>query len=291
MSKVDLTISCVLYNTSTEEVQRMQEQVATIPLKVHLYIIDNSPDLNPQDHTNNNITRISTGKNLGYGKAHNLAIRRSTGHSDYHLIANTDISFNGNDLVVLLSHIQKCPDIGLIAPRVVYPNGSLQHLCRLLPAPLDLVGRRFFGWSKWAVRRDEIYELRHWDYKRQADIPFISGCFMLARRSILESVHGFDERFFLYFEDLDLSRRISEISRCVFFPGVEITHQYRSKTSNNKMLIAYLICSGIRYFNKWGWFFDSYRKSVNLRTLNVISRSPPHDIATETIVSPISYAK
>lgn len=250
----------------------MIEQVSSIPLNTHLYIIDNSPHTEIGEHTDGSITRISTGRNLGYGKAHNLAIKRSLGLSKYHLISNTDIRFAGADIPTLLEKLESNDDVGMVAPRVRYPDGSLQHLCRIFPVPADLVAKRLFGWSRWGKARVHRYELKGWKYDRAMEIPFLSGCFMLARRAVLEKTNGFDERFFLYFEDLDLSRRMGMISKTMFEPAVEIIHDYRSKNSKNRKLLLYLIVSGVRYFCKWGWIVDDYRTRVNRRTLDGLSR-------------------
>jgi GT2 family glycosyltransferase len=264
----DLTVSCVLYKTDADEVRKIIAQVKATPLRTHLYLIDNSPGLREGEYVGDGVTTIVTGRNLGYGAAHNIAIKRS--RSAVHLIANTDVVFDPHVIPGLLRRLEQSVDVGLIAPRVRYADGSLQHLCRLLPGPADLIARRFFKWTKWGRCRDDRYELRAWSYDHEADIPFISGCFMLARTSILHLVNGFDERFFLYFEDTDLSRRIGEVARTLFFPDVEITHGYRSKTSPNKMLLLYLAVSGARYFRKWGWFFDKDRDGINQSTLGAL---------------------
>ncbi len=251
----------------------MCEQVAAIPLRTHLYLVDNSPGLRPGFSTVGNVTTIVTGANLGYGRAHNIAIRQARGTADIHLIANTDVLFAGDAVLTLVDRLKRSNEIGMVAPRVVYPDGKLQYLCRLLPRPADLIGKRFFGWSSWGRQRNDEYELKKWDYASEANIPFLSGCFLLSKHDVLEEVGEFDERYFLYFEDLDLSRRINSRYTTLFIPDCTITHLYRSKISKNKKLILYLIGSGFRYFSKWGWLFDPHRKRVNAETLIAINHA------------------
>lgn len=272
---VDLTISCVLYKTDRAEIELMRDQVAAIPLRTHLYLIDNSPDLPPSKSTTGNVTTIATGANLGYGRAHNIAIRQARNVSEFHLIANTDVLFSGDSVVRLLEHLKQSREIGLVAPKVLYPDGTLQHLCRLLPRPADLVAKRFFGWSNWGRRRHDRYELKDWNYDFETDIPFLSGCFLLTRHDILKEINGFDERFFLYFEDLDLSRRINNLYRTVFYPEAIITHLYRSKISTNSKLLMYLMVSGVRYFTKWGWWSDPSREKINAQVMAAIADHRP----------------
>ncbi|MFE8585869.1 hypothetical protein ACFX59_17425 [Sphingomonas sp. NCPPB 2930] len=270
---VDLTVSCVLYKTDPAEVAMMREQVAAIPLRTHLYLVDNSPGLRPGISTEGDVTTIVTGANLGYGRAHNIAIRLARGTADIHLIANTDVLFDGGAVLTLVDRLKRSNDIGMVAPRVVYPDGKLQYLCRLLPRPADLIGKRFFGWCSWGRRRNDEYELKSWNYASEANIPFLSGCFLLSSHDVLEEVGGFDERYFMYFEDLDLSRRINSRYKTLFVPNSNITHLYRSKISKNKNLTRYLIVSGLRYFSKWGWLFDAHRKRVNAETLMAINHA------------------
>lgn len=273
IQSVDLTISCVLYKTDPVEVEKMRQQVESIPLRTHLFLIDNSPESEIGQYTDGNVTTIVTGSNLGYGRAHNIAIRQARGYASVHLIANTDVLFPGEGVVTLIERLNRSRTIGMVAPRVLYPDGKLQHLCRLLPGPADLIAKRFLGWSSWGEKRNNRYELKDWNYASEANIPFLSGCFMLTRHDVLEEFGGFDERFFLYFEDLDLSRRINSKYITLFTPEVTITHLYRSKVSSNKKLLLYLFESGARYFSKWGWLFDPHRQRVNAETMTQIYRS------------------
>ena len=95
------------------------------------------------------------------------------------------------------------------------------------------------------------------------EVPSLSGCFMFMRCSVLKQVGGFDERYFMYAEDLDLCRRIGEVSKTIFYPKVSIIHEYGKGSYKNKKLLKYHIISVIKYFNKWGWFWDSKRRYKN----------------------------
>lgn len=263
-----LTASCVLYNTAPEEVARLIAQTASIPVPTPLYLIDNSPEpvaLPLTDPTC--VTVIRPGANLGYGRANNLAIRDSAGRSRYHLVVNSDLQFAGPDVARLIAFMDERPDVGLVLPRVEYPDGRLQTLCRLLPTPVDLLARRTFVDTRWAQRRNQRYEFTDWSYDRIASFPFLSGCFMLMRQEVLQKVGGFDERYFLYGEDMDLSRRMHQVSETLFFPGVKIVHEFRSRAQPSRKLLQYLIVNVGRYFNKWGWIRDPERDAINRRCL------------------------
>jgi GT2 family glycosyltransferase len=134
---------------------------------------------------------------------------------------------------------------------------------------MDLVLRRFApGFIRRAAqKRIASYELREFDYATPAQVPSLSGCFMFTRRAVLDTVGGFDERFFLYMEDLDLCRRMGAVSKLLYWPGATVTHVHQKASYRNvRSLTAHLIAA-VKYFNKWGWFFDPQRKEVNRATL------------------------
>jgi GT2 family glycosyltransferase len=221
---------------------------------------------------------VRPGKNLGFGRGHNLALKQLDGvDTPYHLILNPDIIFDvdalGRLAVVMNSH----PDVGLVMPKVLYPDGKNQYLCKLLPAPIDLVLRRFLPgpWKGLARKRTALYELRFLDSDAPAYVPSLSGCFMFARRSVLEAVGGFDERFFLYMEDVDLCRRMLGVSSLLYWPSVTVEHVHQMGSYRSRKLLFLHIRSAIQYFNKWGWIRDSTRTQINRATLASCGQ-PPH---------------
>ena len=95
------------------------------------------------------------------------------------------------------------------------------------------------------------------------NVPVLSGCFMFLRTSALKDVGLFDENIFMYLEDTDLSRRIHTKYKTIFYPKVQITHEYAKESNKSKKLLKYHIQSAIYYFNKWGWVFDKQRDEIN----------------------------
>jgi GT2 family glycosyltransferase len=189
-------------------------------------------------------------------------------------VLNSDLTFDPSVIDVLLGFMDGRPAAGLVMPMVRYPDGQLQHLCRLLPNPMTLIGRRFFGRTQWARRLNDRYELHDWAYDEVASFPFLSGCFMFMRRRVLDHVGGFDPRYFLYAEDLDLSRRIHMVSETLFYPGASITHEYRSQKRRDIRQWVYALRSLSQYFHKWGWVFDRDRARINKRTIENIRVRP-----------------
>ncbi|MEZ0322734.1 MAG: glycosyltransferase family 2 protein, partial [Hydrogenothermaceae bacterium] len=190
----------------------------------------------------------------------------------YHLVLNPDVYFGDGVLEELYNFMEANQDVGLVMPKVLYPNGEIQYLCKLLPTPIDVFGRRFLNFGplkKFVEKRNYIYELRFTGYNKIMDVPYLSGCFMFLRTETLKEVGLFDEKIFMYFEDTDLSRRIHKKYRTVYYPNVHIYHEYAKGSYKSKKLLMYHIQSAIYYFNKWGWVFDKEREEVNKKILKI----------------------
>jgi len=208
---------------------------------------------------------IFNNDNLGYGRGHNLAIKQCVDRSLYHLVLNPDVRF-GPDVIEKLFHFMESkPQAGLAMPKVRGSDGQLQMLCKLLPTPLDLATRRFFPFKGWFKSRNERYEMKSTGYNQVMNVPILSGCFMFLRNESLKKVGLFDERFFLYAEDTDLSRRIHRQFETLFFPDAEINHVHARGSYKDFRLTLHNVKSAVQYFNKWGWFFDEDRAMINQR--------------------------
>lgn len=264
-NKYNITISVVLYNTRIEEAKRAISSLLATDLKIKIFLVDNSTEDSRKvlADLDSRIEYIFTGKNLGYGRANNLIIHKVLSETEYHLVMNPDVYFETGTLDKIYAFMQKNEDIGLCMPRVYNYDGTEQRLCKLLPSPKDLIIRRFIPDGNYKDKISRIYNMWDADYENEMDVPFLSGSFMFMRASVLSEVKGFDERFFLYCEDLDLCRRIGQISRTVYFPGAQIFHGYQKASYLNTKLMLIHSLSAIKYFNKWGWVFDKDRRMLN----------------------------
>ena len=185
------------------------------------------------------------------------------------MILNPDVYFEKGVLEKLFSFMEKNPEFGSVMPKVLFPDGSLQYLCRLLPDPYDIILRKINLkiLSPFFNRRKSRYELKFADYNKIMNVPYLSGCFMFVRTEVFEKTGIFDERFFLYFEDIDLARRIHKSYPTVYYPEAVIYHNYERGSNKDMFLLKHLISSGVKYFNKWGWFFDKERRLINSQAL------------------------
>ena len=266
--KFDLTVSIVAYNNNSDHLRAAIESALKSKLNTKLYLIDNSPhDQLKALAQYPGCEYIFNNRNLGFGKAHNIAMQKALSESKYHLVLNPDIYFEEGVLEKIFEYMELNADVGQIMPKVLYPTGEVQRLCKLLPSPADLFLRRFFPWVKGASKRNRKYELAESGYNRIMNIPYLSGCFMFLRTSVLGETGFFDDRIFMYIEDADLTRRIHLRYKTLFFPSVHVYHHYNKGSYKNLKLMLYNIHGAIVYFSKWGWIFDSERKRINRQVI------------------------
>ena len=262
----DIVGSVVVYRNPPEQVSEVIRSFLNTKLSVRLYVIDNSPEDSVRKLcTDRRITYVFNGRNLGFGPGHNIAMRASSREAHYHLVLNPDVYFESDILEKLFSFARSRPDIGLIMPKVLNPDGSIQHLCKLLPTPFDLILRRFLPrvLKPFAEERLARFEFRHRDYNSVLSVPSLSGCFMMINCIALLQVGVFDERYFMYLEDLDLCRRIHQRFKTIYFPKVAIYHRYGKGSYRSIHLMMLHTISAVQYFQKCGWFSDVERVDFN----------------------------
>lgn len=269
-----ISASIVLYNTSKKDINTVLASYKP-GTERKLFIVDNSPNVTEycKIMEDNNISYTWNTKNIGYGSAHNIGIRKAIAiGAKYHIVLNPDIQFKPEILDELISYMDGHVDTVYILPKVLYPNGEMQYLCKLLPTPFDLIFRRFFPSIGPIKKINDRYILKDCGYNRIINPPCLSGCFMFMRTSILEE-HGllFDERFFMYCEDFDLVRRLHKVGKTIFYPHVTIIHNYAKESYKNKKLLIQHIRSTCLYFYKYGWIFDKERQEQNRKILKEVN--------------------
>lgn len=266
-----ITASIVTYKTDLEELVRVLRCVVQSSAEI-LYVVDNSPTDLLRDTVcgfGPKVVYLFGQGNIGYGGGHNIAIRRATEcRATYHAVINPDIFFDPEVIERVAAYMDRNEQIGQLMPKIVYPDGRLQYLCKLLPTPVDLIGRRFLPLKSCVEKRNFRFEMKASGYDEEMEVPFLSGCFMFLRVSALEKVNGFDDRFFMYCEDIDLCRRIGMAGyKTVYFPQATVVHAHKKESFKSKTMLRAHIKSAVRYFNKWGWFFDTYRRKTNRKAV------------------------
>lgn len=260
-----ITSSLVTYKTKKEDLKAIVDCMISGGFD-KIYIVDNSPTDALRHFAlslTDKVEYIYGHGNIGYGGAHNIAIRRSAElGATYHLVSNIDIFFEGGVIDKISSFMDAHDDVGVVIPKTYYPDGRIQMVSFLYPTPFDMIGRRLL--PKFMYRkRCYKYELHPGGYDQTRVVPIICGCFMFLRVKTVVDAGLFDENVFMYFEDNDLSRRIHAISKPVYLASTSIVHECNEEHRSSKKLLYASIKSAIYYFNKWGWLFDKERRYVN----------------------------
>lgn len=200
-------------------------------------------------------TQVIRGQgNVGYGAGHDLGIRHSTGA--YHLVLNPDVVLDRSAIIEAVRYLEAEPTIGLITPHVVNEAGGREFLCKRYPSVLVLGLRGFApAWLQRPFREMlDRYEMR--DLPEQevtTGIPIASGCFMLARRETLRAIGGFSPAYFLYFEDFDLSLRLSRVADIAYVPRVRIIHSGGHAARKGWSHRWLFVRSARTFFHRHGW--------------------------------------
>ena len=259
----------MLFNNDVNMLQEIIKSFLSSELEVHLFLVDNSPiDFLKILKTDDRISYFHNPSNPGFGASHNVAIQKAIElGSKYHFIINPDVYFENNIITRMIEYMDRDAKIGMMMPQVLNMDGSIQYLPKLLPSPFSIFWRKL----KWPLKAyqkfiDE-YELRKVPKDFIYNAPVLSGCFTLLNLDAVKKVGMYDDDFFMYFEDWDLSRRIHQYYKTIYFPNVSVVHEYESGANKSKRLFKIFVNSAITYFNKWGWFFDSERKKINKKAL------------------------
>lgn len=258
----DLSVIIVNWNTKdylNNCIRSIKENTKKISCEI--IVIDNfSSDGSPQTVEANfpDVILIKNQENYGFGHANNQGYALAKGK--YILFLNSDMIVQKNCLEKMFEFMEKNPAIGASSCKLTHPDGSLQHSCREFPSFkiifLMLIGVRFL-FPKMKMFRD--YLMLNWDHSDIREIDQIMGSFMFIRSAVIKEVGRFDERFWMYFEEVDLCLRIKAAGwKIVHYPYVSSIH-FLSKSSDQWGDIK-RICefqkSSLKYFKKNGKFYE-----------------------------------
>lgn len=253
----NVSVSIVTFNNADVLKERLDILLPIFKINqvTNIFIVDN----HSTDGTGDILKQISEDepqlkvilldKNKGFGYGHNQAIKQT--NSQYHIVMNLDTTPKKENIIRNMGqYMDRYQNINLLSPLVLFPDSTIQHLTRNEPTVFDLA-IRFLGPSWFKKRQKEFVNLND-GYNREQIIRNATGCFMFLRVSALKSIGGFDERYFLYMEDTDLTKAINEKGKAFFSPEFEVMHEWQR--GNHSIGGAKLMISSmIKYFNKWGW--------------------------------------
>lgn len=253
----DLVIALVAYKPSPVDVARIAESLENLTPAVGYAVYVNC--FSPGD----GIERLFRGAdlvlvnacNVGYGRAVNALAKQISCPGPYFAAANVDLYWQPGAIEALLGWLRAHSDVALAVPAICDEAGCSQRLCKHDPTILALASRRFlpeFLKPAWLKRYDSWYTMDEMKYDQIFECEYLSGCFMIFRSDVFSLIGGFDERYFLYLEDADITRSASSYGQCLHLPVAKIVHRWgRGSHVSAKLTIVNLVSAWI-YFRKWG---------------------------------------
>ncbi|ENX16325.1 MULTISPECIES: glycosyltransferase [Acinetobacter] len=260
--------SIVLYKHTYDDLKDTLNCLSSSNAVKKIILVDNDHSDWANTYKNEKVVYLKSNGNFGFGYGHNFAIQKYADGGPLFLVCNPDIRFEQKEFENLVKYALAREE-GLFLPKILYPNGENQFGARLLPTPMNLFSRRFS--QKLAAKLDRKYLLQNFHIEKPVFAPYLSGCFMLFKSDALLNLNGFDERYFMYMEDIDLSRRCAEKFGALYCPQFFITHVHEKASYKSGLLLKAHIQSAFHYFNKWGWIYDPNRKILNKQCLKSIS--------------------
>lgn len=265
-----ITSSIVLYRNDINMLQNAIQSILKTGEIDKIFLVDNSPtDELKILVTDSKIEFIHNPANPGFGASHNVAIKKALEvGSKYHFVVNPDTYFEGEVIMSMVEYMGNDATVGMMMPQILNEDGTIQNLPKLLPSPFSILKRKIKKPAGAYQKFINEYELREVSKDIVYNAPVLSGCFTLLNLEAIKKVGLYDDTYFMYFEDWDLSRRMHQHYKTIYFPLVSVFHGYDSGANKSKKLFKIFISSAFTYFNKWGWFFDPDRKEINRRALS-----------------------
>lgn len=263
---LELNLSLVIYKPNLKDLDKLFHSLSIQQdIKFKLYIWDNSPKKNDISHRTLDIDYRHGRENIGFGRGHNANFKRAI-ESEFFLVINPDIYFDDPLLFrKLINRMKSHPQVLLSSVRILNPDGSIQECHRLLPTFNDIFKRFVLGMLKIYKAEDHRYTLSHIDKTKTFICPNISGAFMLFVSNAFNELNGFDEGIFLYFEDIDISRRCYSLSlgTNTVFGELHVYHSWGRAGYKSFEIFKIHMLSVAYYFQKYGVFNDKFTWEAN----------------------------
>ncbi len=271
-----IIFTLVIFNNQYDEIKDLINSIIDlnndprICFEIILSVHDNSryyPNSNInqllKQQIDNSFTFIYThkNKNIGYGRGNNSAFiaakkNKTLNKNDLVIVVNPDISFKKDEIISILNFLSKetSDDVVCLSPTMYNTRNDLQFSAKENPTLLSLlIGRikfleNFNLFKEYISKKQNRVATSKFIFESQ----YLSGCFLVIKGNIFDQINGFDERYFLHFEDADITRELSKIGKCIHFPYAKIQHRWNRGSHKSPKQTILLINSMIKYFTKWG---------------------------------------
>lgn len=258
MSNLKKISFCTVTYNNEDKISHLLKNLEEVTSKIDaiIYVVDNGS----QDNTKklvksamnqfSNIKLIVPEKNAGFGAGNNAVMQYL--NSEYHVLVNPDVTINSDsEITKMITYMDKHPNVGLLSPKILNSDGTIQKLFKHNPSVLDMALR--FISPKIMKKRQAWFVHDETGYNKVGRIGHASGAFMFFRTSIFKEVHGFDERYFMYMEDADITKKINQVSIAIFYPNAVVDHEWQRNSHKKIRYTLMTIFSMFKYFDKWGW--------------------------------------
>lgn len=260
---MDLSVIIVNYNSRDKTVSCLKSiwQADLAGLSHEIILVDNNSSEEVEAAAKeiaSDLIFIGSQRNLGMGGGNNLGIKKARG--EHILILNPDAKVKPGAIKKMMEYSAAHPEAGIVGPKLLNADGSLQYSCLRFPNFFTPVLRRTFI-GKIAGKNLADFLMKGFNHNEAAQVDWIMGSCLLIKKSVLDRVGPFDERFFMYFEDTDLCRRVWQAGfKVVYYPAAEVIHDHARASAQKPWYIAPFtsrlsrihIASGLKYFFKWG---------------------------------------
>jgi GT2 family glycosyltransferase len=203
--------------------------------RAEIIVVDNASTDGSAEHVEKHfpgIRLIRNRTNLGFARANNIGIRNSAGK--YVCLLNSDVQVRPGAIARMREYLDRHPAAGILGPRVLRPDGTLQPSCRSLPNLWNTFCRALAldtAFPKSQLFRGEVMSV--WEHEAIRSVEVLCGCFWMVRREAMNQIGLLDESFFIYAEDLDWCKRFRKAGwQNVYFPEAEVVHFGGGSSSN-----------------------------------------------------------
>ena len=251
----DITVSIVNWNTAHELQECLDSIISQQGIDFEITVVDNaSSDDSVEMLTTKyfgELTLIANSANIGFGKAHNQALRQSD--SRYFMIINPDSKFtNPNTLSKIIEYMDSNAEIGMLGPKILNTDGSLQYSARRFPSMIAGMFRntwldKLFPSNKFV----KSYLMSDWSHEEISNVDWLSGAALVVRKEMVNKIGMLDERFFMYCEDIDWCKRAHDAGwKVVYYPSVSVLHRigaasdkdpYNAIRRHHKSMLQYFL--------------------------------------------------
>jgi N-acetylglucosaminyl-diphospho-decaprenol L-rhamnosyltransferase len=194
---------------------------------------------------------INNSKNIGFARANNQGAKIASG--DFLVFINPDTIMTEGAIESMLDYIRSDSSIGIIGPKVLNPDQTIQYSCRKFPTIWSGLFNRYSLMTQLFPnnRYSRDYLMLDYDHNSIRSVDWVSGCCMMISISTFKKINGFDENYFLFIEDVDLCRAIKEIGlRVVYFSNSKIFHKISSSNSQSTFQLIIKRHQGMVYYNQ-----------------------------------------